>query len=290
MLVQSRPGLVGRHAFLVASHTDPEMTKRLVRALKHPRVDVFLHVDRRIDPRPFSEQGAILVPHPIAVPWGGWGLVEATLILLRLASSRGGYSHFTHLSGQDYLLRPVDEVVCRLESHPGQWVDLAWTGEDRSDRWSHYHIHANRAIARLFQRGFRLTMRTIKGQEKYARSLPKGIEYGCGSALWTLDAAAATWMLAFLERRPDVVRFFRNTAHTSEIFVHCLMQSSPFRNQLGRHGHCIDWSEGRAHPRTFRLPDLDTLTSSEMLFARKFDSTESAELLDRLDEVVLSSR
>lgn len=289
MEVQGPAGQVGKHAFLVASHTDPNMTKRLVRALTHPRVDVYLHVDRRVDPEPFVEPGVILVPDPIAVPWGGWGLVEATLRLLDFASSRAAYSHFTHLSGQDYLLRPVDEILGALERHPGQWVDLAWSHQDRSDRWSHYHIHARHAIPRLFQRGFRLFMRTMLGQPKYARALPKGIEYGCGSALWTLDAKATAWMLAFLRRRPDVVRFFKNTAHTSEFFVHCLMRSSPYRDQLGHHGHYIDWSAGLAHPKTLDMPDLDPLLSSGKIFARKFHSVESALLLDRLDQMAMRS-
>lgn len=277
----------GRHAFLLASHTDPDMTCRLVRALGHPRVDVFVHVDRKVDPAPFLEQGGIPVGRPIEVRWGGWDLVEATLILLREAFGHGDYSHFTHLSGQDYLLKPVEEVILALESHRGQWVDLAWSDEDRSDRWSHYHVHTRHPLKRLRQRAFRLLMRTLLRQEKYSRALPNGIEYGCGSALWTLDRRAVAWLLDFLERRPDVPRFFRNTAHTSEIFIQCLMRSSPFREELGRHGHCIDWSAGLSHPKTYDLDDEAMLLSSGKLFARKFHSQISSALLDRIDEVVI---
>lgn len=255
------------------------MARRLQRALAHPRADIFLHVDKRTDPAPFLEPGTIPVGKRIVVQWGGWDLVEATLVLLSESLARGCYSHFTHLSGQDYLLQPVDKILASLESHPGQWVDLAWTDDDRRARWSCYHVTTKHPLRRLAQRAFRkFCLRPPR-----LRALPPGLVYGCGSALWTLDHRAAEWTMDFLRRRPDVPRFFRNTIHTSEMFVHTLMRSSPFADQLGRHGHFIDWSRGGPHPEVLVQSDFDRLLRSEMLFARKFDSTRSESLADALD-------
>lgn len=273
-----------RHAFLIASHNDPEMTRRLIWAISHPRVDVFLHVDRRSDPRLYGVPGVFFVPKPIAVQWGGWDLVEATLLLLKQARRHGDYSHFTHLSGQDYPLRPIEEVLDAIEAHPGQWVDLSWSDDDRSARWGEFHVTTIHPAKRFVQRGFRLAMRVIKRVPIYKRPLPKGIGYGCGSALWSLDRRAVDWMFDFMRKRPDVPRFFRNTAHTSEFFVHCLMQSSPFKAELGSHTHYTDWSRGGYHPEILREQDFGVLISSGKLFARKFHSEQSAALIKMLDE------
>ncbi|MBK9578352.1 MAG: hypothetical protein IPK50_10730 [Fibrobacterota bacterium] len=268
-----------RHAFLIAAHTDAPMARRLQRALRHDRVDIFLHVDRKADPEPFFEPGTIPVHRRIAVRWGGWDLVEATLELLSHSFLHGGYSHFTHLSGQDYLLQPIDRILDELESHQGQWVDLAWTDLDRRSRWSIYHVTAKNLLHRTIQRAYRkFCLRPPR-----LRPLPSGLVYGCGSALWTLDRQAVEWTLGFLRRRPDVPRFFRNTIHTSEMFVHTLMRSSPFSDQLGRHGHFIDWSRGGPHPEVLVGSDFDRLVRSDMLFARKFESGSSRSLLDALD-------
>lgn len=268
-----------RHAFLLVAHTDPAMARRLQRALSHPRVDIFLHVDKRMDPAPFLETGTILLSERITVQWGGWDLVEATLVLLSASLAKGGYSHFTHLSGQDYLLQPVEKVLDALESHQGQWVDLAWTEDDRRARWSDYHVTTKHPLRRLVQRAYRkFCLRPPR-----RRALPPGLVYGCGSALWTLERPAAEWTMDFLRRRPDVARFFRNTIHTSEMFIHTLMRSSPFADTLGRHGHFIDWSRGGPHPEILTEPDFDRLVGSGMLFARKFDSLRSGSLLDALD-------
>ena len=36
-----------RHAFLIIAHKEPELLALLLRSLDHPRVSLFVHVDKR---------------------------------------------------------------------------------------------------------------------------------------------------------------------------------------------------------------------------------------------------
>jgi len=266
-------------------HRNPDQVKRLVRRLTHPRVDIYLHVDRRIDPAPYATAGATIHPDPTPVVWGSWDLVEATQRLLEFARQRGRYSHFTHLSGQDYPLLPIDRIVEAIGSSQGQILDMQWSKQDRSHRWAPYSVTTSDPVAHFLQRLYMRYLRYVL--RRRSRPLPEGLSFACGSALWTLTDQAVDWIFRFVRTRPDVPRFFRNTLNTSEMFYQILLQASPFRDQLGEHRHYIDWNAGLSHPKTLGVEDFPALAASHQWFARKFDTTVDEQILDRIDAEML---
>ena len=82
-------------AFLMQCHKNPEQINLLLKALKHPRVDVFIHVDSKsenIRDNIEKNEGIYLLPKKdcIDVQWAQFSQVKATLNLLNAAISRGG--------------------------------------------------------------------------------------------------------------------------------------------------------------------------------------------------------
>jgi len=68
-----------------------------------------------------------------------------------------------------------------------------------------------------------------------------------------------------------------------EIFIHTIMGNSPFPIAAGRNNpHYIRWTVG-PHPDVLSEKDLPALRESEKLFARKFEWSREARLLDRVD-------
>ena len=68
-----------------------------------------------------------------------------------------------------------------------------------------------------------------------------------------------------------------------EIFFQTLVLNSPHRDSVvDANLRYIDWPG----PRVLRADDLDALLGSGMLFARKFDETVDAEILDLLDHQI----
>jgi hypothetical protein len=47
----------------------------------------------------------------------------------------------------------------------------------------------------------------------------------------------------------------------------------------------IDWSEGKASPKTFTMNDLPILLHSDKLFARKFNADIDANILNEFDKL-----
>ena len=81
-------------AFLMQCHKNPEQINLLLRALKHPNVDIFVHVDSKSQSiREKIEMGdnIFLLPEKecVDVQWARFSQVKATLNMINVAK-RGG--------------------------------------------------------------------------------------------------------------------------------------------------------------------------------------------------------
>jgi hypothetical protein len=102
------PGVI---AFAVLAHQDPDMVRRLAADLAgHP---VVVHVDAKADIEPFEQiPGIRLVRDRVAVHWGGFSVVEATLRVYQACLDELGDQQdaaIALLSGSDVLVRPIEE-------------------------------------------------------------------------------------------------------------------------------------------------------------------------------------
>lgn len=100
-------------------HKNSKQINLLLDALKHPKVDIFVHVDAnsehvREDVK--KRDGIYLLKDSVDVDWDRFGQVAA-LNLLKAAVSRREYSHYFLISGQDYPMKSMEEIVRLLEAH-----------------------------------------------------------------------------------------------------------------------------------------------------------------------------
>lgn len=80
-------------AFLMQCHKNSKQINLLLDALKHPKVDIFIHVDaksKHIREDIEKRDGIYLLKDSVDVNWGQFSQVAATLNLLKAAVSRGG--------------------------------------------------------------------------------------------------------------------------------------------------------------------------------------------------------
>lgn len=267
-----------RHAILVSAHRDPALVHRLARALEHPRIDLFLHVDAAVDAAPFEMDALPHVPFRLRTPWASWGMTDSILRWLR-AVRPANYRTFTHLSGQCYPIIPTETLVAHLDRLDGPMMGMNHDPEAHSWRYRIFHV-----LDKSGPKGFRdRVLKKILYRERPARRLPPELEWAVGCALWTLDRGTIGWMLDFLDRRPDVEAFFRNVFASDETLLPSLLASSPFAAQADRMKHYYDWSAGGSHPKELDERDLAAIAASDCWFARKVTAGYSDRLLDAID-------
>jgi hypothetical protein len=112
---------VTRIAYIVSAYKLPAQLERLLRRLQAPGVTIAVHVDRKTR-RPVWEEmiarcrdlDVTWLPRHRS-QWGGFGHVRATLKGLdHIVESDVPFDYAVLLTGQDYPLRPAEEIAREL--------------------------------------------------------------------------------------------------------------------------------------------------------------------------------
>lgn len=297
------------HVYLLLLHKAPEQARRLIARLARPGTRVLIHIDQRVDAAPFHTalaplEESITYLRRFDSAWGGQGAVLATLEGLRVALAGNRAWHYIHLiSGQDYPIADPATIDGFFAAANGrnfiEHLAMPVTGMHHGgmNRIEEYHfVPRRRYRSRIEAWGLRL--------ERFANRLLRAI--GCprrfpsyakpyvGSNWWSLTPAAAKYILRFVERHPDYLPYHRHTISADEVFFASILASAedaPLRASLvNENMRYVVWNRpGQTEfPAILRTSDTDEILRSGKLWARKFDATIDAQVLDRIDAALAS--
>jgi hypothetical protein len=279
-------------AFIILAHKLPKQLGRLVRALQNEEHWFFIHIDRKTS----DADAALMYAATAGVPnvryvertsceWGGFGIVRATLIAIReLLSSKLRFDYAVLQSGQQYPIRSNEHIHETLRNADGRsYIDhqpfpiSPWRdgGYSRIEKW-HFRL-GNKSYA-FPAPGTRNTILNLMFPK---RTFPVNYWPYAGSQFWLLHQQAIEYIANFVEENQDFVRFFRYVGIPDEIFFHTILLNSPLSNTIiNKHLHLIRWPG----PKIWTTQDMDELSASTALFARKFDINVDENVLDLIDE------
>lgn len=271
-----------RIAYIVSAYKLPAQLERLLRRLSAPGAAFAVHVDRKTRRPVWDEMTSRCRDLDVAwLPrhrsqWGGFGHVRATLKGIDHFVERGSeFDYVVLLTGQDYPLRPPAEIAGFLGDAGGRsfmrHVELPWKpwgprgGLDRVEDW---HV---------------ITYRRLHLALPLRRRLPGGLAPWGGSAYWCLSRRLVHFVHEYLREHPDYVRFFEHVFVPDELFFQTIIMNSELRDTVEDDDlRYLDWTR-RPAPAILTRADLPVLLASPALFARKFDETVDASVLDALD-------
>lgn len=275
-----------RHAFLIIAHNEPEVLALLLQSLDHPRVALFVHVDKRapaiakqVDTTTMRFATLQRLEPAQAVYWGDVTQVEVELRLFAAARAVAPFAYYHLLSGVDFLLRPVEEVLAFFDANAGKEFVGFWHGEfhendifrkiqyrhlftayqcRRPDRFLH-------AITTPPRKWWLIIQKFFHYRRFPHRTFYKGFNW-CSITTPFCDL--------LLSKRQELLRTYRQTLCPDEIYKHTLLAESPFREQVYNFDDAvegtrrlIDWERG--YPYVWKADDLEELSRSHLLFARK---------------------
>ena len=279
--------------FLLLVHRSPDQVARLVEAVSP--CPVLVHVDAGASPAVWNDFGQLparfanvkLTPRARSA-WGSWGLVEAMLNGIGVSLDLG-CSHLVKMTGQDYLLRPLEQVADFLAENPGvsfvphDKIPVGFIGDKDG------------GVSRV--RNWHVAVRSRRVSIPMNRRPPQGVTPFYGAAEFVISMQLAKWLHEQVDQRPELVRFFRRTWAPDELFVPSMAMSSPMAADVSPANLWFtDWSAGGPHPRVFVREDIERLRAVALgqtgplpggqvkLFARKFDLAKDGVMLDLVDQ------
>lgn len=292
--------LSSRHAYMILAHHQFDLLALLCSLLDHPQHDLFIHVDKHA--KDFDETlilNAVRHSHVYFIPrthitWGGTHMIHTELRLLHAALEHGPYSYYHLLSGVDLPLRPADEIHSFFEAHAGSEF-IHFSEEDYNQKKAG-HINRYYWFGNLYSRDKGIFFHVerislvLQAKLKIKRSRKNPPPFKCGSQWFSITEDLARYTV---QNEKWIKKFFAYTRIPDENMMQMLIANTEFYdrryfpNEDSDYHSCmrlIDWKRGQ--PYTFLSTDYDELTTSDFLFARKFDWNRDRDICLRLAEHV----
>lgn len=272
---------MGRIAYIISAYKDAQHLSRLVDALDYD-ADFYVHVDLKVDIRPFEEalgDKVTFVPRHWT-SWGGWSQVEYQKEMIGAVLQSGKpYSRVVCLSGQDYPLWSNEQIHSFFDERPRQeiisGVNVTQGGIKKQLRKVRvYHFFRDLPWRWLWMKykfivASRWAMRLLPIKKKpYTTIEGKRADVYTGSDYWGITLSCARHVYETLCKETKLVSYFKTAFVPSELCVQTIVFNSPFgkyaifyedpRTGLGTLTplHYIDYGKCI---KVFTLKDLATL-------------------------------
>ena len=280
--------------YIIHAYKNPKQLKRLVLTLADRDINFFIHIDKKIDIRPFNDELKTLNINSITwvkreySNWGTFACVRAVLNALEAGLKHDPkIDYFYCLSGQDYPIKSNSEIAHFLEKFKDRsfvlHFPLPYSGWKSGGlhRFARYHfiISKNRYIRRIVN---------ILNFFLPRRHFPLGMRPYGGDFYMGLNRAAAEFVVAFQSANPDFNAFFNYVYIPEELYFPSLLLSADAAEQKllieNRALTRSDWTKPKGpYPATMEYVDMEALSREDYLFARKFDINLTPEIFDQLD-------
>ncbi|MAY87083.1 MAG: glycosyl transferase [Pseudooceanicola sp.] len=216
--------------------------------------------------------------------WGEWSLVQATLHAIQAAlDAFPDATHFYMLSGDCMAIKTAEYAHRFLDAHDRDYIESfdffesGWikTGM-KADRLTYRHYFNERASKRLFY-----ASHAIQKRLGLQRKIPTDLRIQIGSQWWCLRRRTVEWIMDFVAKRRDVVRFFRTTWIPDETFFQTLVRHLVPETEIETRTLTFLMFSDYGMPVSFYNDHYDLLLAQDFLFARKI-SPQASDLKKRL--------
>ena len=306
-------------AFLILAHKSPKQIVRLLKALNHPQVDCYLHLDKKMhiteeERAEIQLKGGAILPQRVSCYLDDWSLCEAALLLLNESRRVSSYKYYMLLSGQDYPIKPIPDLIQLLDrNYPKPYIDTTPYSEDN---WISYKLWTTKLHSKVKFTCNKVQLKIgckIRGlnrvqdicqrlSSKFSPSALCQLEslnvkiYG-GSAWWALSDLTVNEMMSDIQSNPQIVETFKWVFTPEELFfqtmvmrtsVASMVEVNPVdkraQNGLTYANFVSPTKEVSCHPHILESEDWEWLKLRPEYFARKFDMDRSPKVLDIIEK------
>lgn len=278
--------------YFILAHKLPKQLVRLVNKLDTSSSTFLIHVDKKTDKetylsmmKPLSGNTNVHFIKRRTCNWGAFGHVQATLDGIRRAIELDlEFDYMVLLTGQDYPIKSNEYILEFFEKSNGksylEYFSLpaeTWKQENGGmDRINYLYLYFFGRTHKVFPRFFL----------KYSKLL-NGLKIYGGRSNWYLSRNCIEYIDKYMQQEDDFIKFCKYVHVPDEIFFHTILLNSNLKDHLVNDNFkYVVWpASAAAHPNILRSQDFEHFIHTNKIFARKFDITQDAKILDMIDEV-----
>ena len=240
---------IGLPVFGIVAHEPTDHLDRLVNLLASSEARILIHIDARRTLREFSSyqglENVSYVRDRVAVNWGAFSQVEASLAMMRVALQEP-FGHLVQLSGADYPTVEPHELVTRLAAAPRtQFINLTPMPAPEIGkpitRLSRLHLYE---MPRGSRRPQHLAMHAVNrlGIARRYRSRLGGRTPYAGSNWWALTEDAVREVLEVSESDRALRDLYRFSRCPDEGYIHTILGATAHGDRIAPTLTFAEWT------------------------------------------------
>lgn len=263
----------------MTAYQDFDMLKRTIFAL--PGFSFYIHLDSKsnlVDKKSelLSLNNVCFVSSDYSISWGSFNHIQAILLLLEKAISDDmAYIHI--ISGQDYPVLSEEEIF-DFSKTENIYMSCFSVNNPRVD-FTRQRIAYPRRFAELDLKN--PIVKNLEGLSKKTREFLKIKRNAIGpfdfekiftGMVWSsFPRAFGEYVLEQVRSDEKLINDLKVTKIPEEFIFQTLAMNSKFKKDVvANHLRYMDWSNKGLGPATLVLDDLEKITASKFLFARKW--------------------
>lgn len=261
---------------------NPEYVDSLINSLRSTRSNIYVHVNKANEDifrsliNKYMESKDVFFVKSVKVNYGGIGMLLAERELLKESLKNKENERFHLLTGQDILVRPLDELFAffdsiefqhkefiKYEDYPGKWDKQGkrfyiYRFHDIFNCRDTNYIHYIDSLFRELQTIVRIRRKKLPFSKLYY-----------GSGWWSLTKKGANTLLEGLLDTKIMSRM-RNTFGPDELLPHCIINNTADLSVVNKDLRHIIWPKVHGSSPTFiSMKDIPSINESGDFFARK---------------------
>lgn len=297
-------------AYLISAYKDPIQLSRLIKRLNNEDIYFYIHIDKNVDIKPFLDtldnmENVSFTNTRFNVSWGGWSQVLYQRELIKSALSNNlGFNRLFLISGQDYPIKSNEYIKKELEKYPHKIylkaIDYSSSSVSQINKQDYrcYHFFRDvsiksKSVKRALIYSLRNIMRILPIRKPTLPNIYNNhthIYKASGYMGLTLDCAK--YILHELDNNKKLINFFKHSFVPEELVIPTIIFNSKYKQYAqtikGNYKGLkllsgLTYFNYGKEIQVFKDTNLKELRSTELLFARKFETGISDRLMDILD-------
>ncbi|MBP2058099.1 hypothetical protein J2Z60_001276 [Lactobacillus colini] len=286
-------------AILILAHKDIEQVTKLATVL-NDNFEIYIHFDKKLNiPKSYKQilnKNRIHYISKIYVNWGSWSIGAATVLLMKEALKNPKIDYIHVISGQDWPTDSPVNIYNRFTNDKHIYMIYSKANNRKKSGepiiwWQKYYfnydkINRRSTFGKFYHRAL-LLVQTLFRVNKF-KKLGIDLEIYSGSNWTDMPRDAVEYCINYLDSHPNLLRMFQTGCFSDEFWMQTILCNSPEFKQriIGNHHRYIKWrKQHNSYPAILDESDFDSIINRDYIFARKFDSRYSRELILKLNNV-----
>lgn len=285
-------------AIAMLCHKNVEQINALLRVMAHDDIYFYIHVDKKsnIDRKKITGKNVNILARDksVDVQWGGFGMIEATLQLIRkINRSEEEYDYIWLMSGQDYPLHLVEEIVAYFKQYKGEdFIEILQDEEafnrgyfKRNELYYPKWMVSNNIYIKIIKH-LLWSMTGGKKSTKVFKRKTKIEHFYYGSQWWVLSKQSLQVIMDFLDKNSWYVEYFRNSLVPDECFFQTIYGMIIGREKAKKSVCYVNWQDNRNSPEVLTCRDMEKIVEvkNKYLIARKFDFDVDSNIIQMISQ------